>query len=139
MLHLSPTFKNGKPKWLCTSSTTKSSSPDNHIFGRPTSGSLRGAYFLAASAIAWMCGGVVPQHPPTMLIHPFSKKTELSRAMSAGVSSYPPMAFGRPALQYTSMKHSATFASLSRNGVICCAPKAQFNPKHIGFACLTDA
>ncbi len=28
--------------WLCTSSITKSSNPDNHIFGRPTLGNLKG-------------------------------------------------------------------------------------------------
>eukprot|EP00542_Grammatophora_oceanica_P007449 CAMPEP_0194057186 /NCGR_PEP_ID=MMETSP0009_2-20130614/62603_1 /TAXON_ID=210454 /ORGANISM="Grammatophora oceanica, Strain CCMP 410" /LENGTH=44 /DNA_ID= /DNA_START= /DNA_END= /DNA_ORIENTATION= len=34
ILHRSPTLRKGNPRWFVTSSTIKSSSPDNHIFGR---------------------------------------------------------------------------------------------------------
>ena len=40
-----------------------------------------------ASAIAAMCAGVDPQHPPTMLTQPFDANSPRTEAMSAGASS----------------------------------------------------
>jgi hypothetical protein len=57
----------------------------------------RGGNGRTALAIAAMWAGVDPQHPPTMLSQPFPAKSPSTAAMSAGVSSYPPKALGRPA------------------------------------------
>ena len=64
-----------------------SSKRESRILGRPMSGSLRALNWDDISFSALMWGGVDPQHPPTMLICPFSKKCELHFALSAGVSS----------------------------------------------------
>ena len=40
-----------------------------------------------AAAIAAMCSGVVPQHPPTRLIRPLCANSRRVAAMSSGVSS----------------------------------------------------
>ena len=45
-----------------------------------------------------MCGGVVPQQPPTMFTSPLSANSRMIEAVSSGFSSYSPKAFGRPAL-----------------------------------------
>mmetsp|Transcript_5087 Transcript_5087/g.6188 ORF Transcript_5087/g.6188 Transcript_5087/m.6188 type:complete len:206 (+) Transcript_5087:1351-1968(+) len=87
MLHLSPTFRKGKPTSLWTSSTIRSVSPESHIFGRPKSGSLRGLHILTASWIASMCCGVDPQQPPIIFTHPSCANCKLSAAISAGLSS----------------------------------------------------
>ena len=86
-----------------------------------------------------LSSGVDPQQPPTMLSQPFLKNTSLHSAMSCGDSSYPPMALGNPALEYTCMKHSTHFDSLSTNGTMWLAPKAQFKPTHMGLECLIEA
>src|SRR3989344_4698138 len=62
------------------------------------SGRARGGYLLPAAAIAWICAGVVPQQPPTMFKKPEAANSSTTTAISAGVSSYSPKAFGRPAL-----------------------------------------
>ncbi|MNG32929.1 hypothetical protein D3C84_1190570 [compost metagenome] len=74
----------------------------------------RGGYLATASAMAWMCGGVVPQQPPTMLRKPLAANSSTTAAISAGVSSYSPKAFGRPALGWAETWVSALFASSSR-------------------------
>src|SRR5690606_14897886 len=61
-------------------------------------GCWRGACACTAAAIASICAGVVPQQPPTRLSSPARAKSPSTRAMSSGVSSYPPNALGRPAL-----------------------------------------
>ena len=61
-------------------------------------GIVRGWSGRTASAIARMCSGVVPQHPPTMFSQPLAAKSRNTSEVSAAVSSYPPKAFGRPAL-----------------------------------------
>ena len=53
------------------------------------------------SAIAAMCAGVVPQHPPTMLSKPAAANSRNTLEVYSGVSSYPPISFGRPAFGYT--------------------------------------
>ena len=63
-----------------------------------TFGRRRGGRFSTASAIALMCGGVVPQQPPTMFSQPLRANSPSSRAIDCGVSSKPPNAFGKPAL-----------------------------------------
>ena len=72
------------------------SSPLKCVVGL-SSGGVLGAQSATASAIAWMCSGVVPQQPPTMLSQPLRAKSPSTSAMCSGVSSYSPKAFGRPA------------------------------------------
>mmetsp|Transcript_2251 Transcript_2251/g.5323 ORF Transcript_2251/g.5323 Transcript_2251/m.5323 type:complete len:213 (+) Transcript_2251:4847-5485(+) len=109
------------------SADSKPSSPDNNIFfgefGAPSLSSASpcpfgdvvapaaaevltapahcrfslGLIAPTASFSAAMCAGKVPQHPPTTFRRPFSANTVRSREKSAGVSSYPPIAFGNPA------------------------------------------
>ncbi len=75
-----------------------SSSPLNvGRFGRD-SGSFRGATSRTASAMARMCSGVVPQHPPRRLTKPASARSLTSPPVVSGVSSYSPIALGSPAL-----------------------------------------
>ena len=62
------------------------------------SGTVRGLNGCTASAIARMCSGVVPQHPPVMLSQPLSAHSRRYPAVSGGCSSYSAIAFGRPAL-----------------------------------------
>ena len=40
-------------------------------------GGFLGGYFLAISAIAFMCSGVVPQHPPTIFTSPSCKNSSM--------------------------------------------------------------
>ena len=47
-------------------------------------------------AMARMCAGVVPQHPPTRLTHPSSTKRCSFSARLSGVSPYCPRSSGRP-------------------------------------------
>ncbi len=63
-----------------------------------TSGTTRGLASAAASAIALMWSGVVPQQPPTRLTNPAVANSPTTDAIASGVSSYSPNAFGRPAL-----------------------------------------
>ena len=48
--------------------------------------------------MAAMWSGVVPQQPPTMLTSPAAANSPTTAAISSGVSSYSPKAFGSPAL-----------------------------------------
>ena len=59
--------------------------------------SARGGRPATASAMARMCSGRVPQHPPTILSQPFDANSRTTAAIDSGVSSYSPRAFGRPA------------------------------------------
>ena len=85
-----------------------------------------------------MCSGVVPQQPPSMLTRPSSAKSLTLSANISGVSSYPPIALGRPALGYEWTKQSAHAESACMNGSICCAPSAQLRPMHRGLEWATD-
>ncbi len=78
------------------------------------SGITRGGYLPTASAIAWICAGVVPQQPPTMLRKPEAANSSTTAAISAGLSSYSPKAFGRPALGCAETWVPALLASSSR-------------------------
>ena len=78
------------------------------------SGITRGGYLATASAIAWICAGVVPQQPPMMLRKPLAANSSTTAAISAGVSSYSPKALGRPALGWADTWVSALLASSSR-------------------------
>ncbi len=60
----------------------------------------RRLHWIAASRISRICSGVVPQHPPTMLISPLEQNSCRISAVSRGNSSYSPNALGRPALGY---------------------------------------
>ena len=75
---------------------TSGSRPQRRV-RRSTCGRTRGATPRTASAIARMCAGVVPQHPPTMFSKPARAHSPRLRAIESGVSSKPPKAFGRPA------------------------------------------
>src|SRR5262249_15640910 len=48
-------------------------------------------------AIAAMCSGVVPQHPPTMVTKALVANSRRYDPVWSGCSSYSPNAFGRPA------------------------------------------
>eukprot|EP00952_Eustigmatos_sp_NYUAD-ZCMA_P009530 39355-Eustigmatos_ZCMA.PRE.1 len=73
-----------------------------------------------------------------MLTRDSSTNALLSRCMSSGVSSYPPIALGRPAFEYTDTKHSEILDRRWRNGRICFAPSAQFKPTQKGLTWRTD-
>src|SRR5476651_2488242 len=77
------------------------SNPLNLIHGS-TVGTLRGRKFFTASAIALMCGGVVPQQPPTMFSQPFCAHSRNCGARDSGVSGKPvgSSGFGNPAFGY---------------------------------------
>src|SRR5581483_2586959 len=51
--------------------------------------SFLGAHPCTASAIALICGGVVPQQPPTMFNQPFSAHSRNCGASVSGVSGKP--------------------------------------------------
>ena len=92
MLVRSPTLTNS-----VSSVTVSGSSPDSRSAGR-TSAGVRGVVPATARAMAAMCAGVVPQQPPTRFTKPASANSDTIAAVSSGVSSYSPKAFGRPAL-----------------------------------------
>ena len=56
---------------------------------RGTAGTLRGGNPRTASAIAWMCSGVVPQHPPTIFSQPCSAHSRTFGVIVSGVSEKP--------------------------------------------------
>ena len=60
-------------------------------------GTLLGANPSVAVEIAVICEGVVPHHPPTMLIKPSSANSFIIDAVNSGDSSYSPKALGKPA------------------------------------------
>ena len=62
------------------------SRPLSRIKGSGTGGTL-GGNFAALSAIHFICSGVVPQHPPTILTNPFAIKSSTRWAVSCGNSS----------------------------------------------------
>jgi hypothetical protein len=62
-----------------------------------SSGMARGGCGLTASTMARIWSGVVPQQPPMMLMKPLAAQSPSSAAICAGVSSYSPNSFGRPA------------------------------------------
>ncbi len=53
------------------------------------SGTTRGAKARTASAIFAICGGVVPQQPPTMFSQPASAHSAICGASDSGVSGKP--------------------------------------------------
>ena len=132
MLVRSPTLMNSELR-----SMVKGSRPDRRQ-ALGISGITRGGYLLTASAIAWICAGVVPQQPPTMFKKPEAANSSTTTAISAGVSSYSPKAFGRPALGCAETWVSALAASSSRYGRRSLAPRAQFRPTEIGLAWRTE-
>ena len=91
-------------------SMTHGSRPDRRR-ARGTSVGTRGLPPEALLAIAAMCSGVVPQHPPTMLTSPEVANSPTTRAIASGVSSYSPNALGRPALGWAETKQSAIRSS----------------------------
>src|SRR4051812_42358871 len=93
-------------------------------------GTLRGAIPRTASAMALICGGVVPQQPPTMLSQPFSAQSRNCGASDSGVSGKPVgnNGFGSPAFGYALAQMGATFESSSMSGRNSFGPSAQFMP-----------
>ena len=85
---------------------THGSRPASRSAGGTCAG-CRGAPCVDAVAIAAMCSGVVPQHPPTMLTSPASANSPMTRAIASGVSSYSPKALGSPAFGWAETKQSA--------------------------------
>ncbi|MCY1277422.1 hypothetical protein D9M70_261140 [compost metagenome] len=132
MLVRSPTFTNSELR-----SMVKGSRPDRRQ-ALGISGITRGGCLATALAMASMCAGVVPQQPPMMLRKPEAANSSTTTAISAGVSSYSPKAFGRPALGWAETKVSALVASSSRYGRSSLAPRAQFRPTEIGLAWRTE-
>ena len=63
-------------------------------------GTTRGFSPRTAAVMAWMCGGVVPQQPPTMFSQPFCAHSCNCGASVSGVSGNPvgSSGFGSPAL-----------------------------------------
>ncbi|MCY1238191.1 hypothetical protein D9M72_509160 [compost metagenome] len=108
MLVRSPTFTNSELR-----SMVKGSRPERRQ-ALGMSGITRGGYLATASAMAWMCGGVVPQQPPTMLSRPLAANSSTTSAICAGLSSYSPKALGRPALGCAETWVSALAASSAR-------------------------
>ena len=96
------------------------------------SGMARGLYLATASAMAWICAGVVPQQPPTMFRKPLAANSSTTTAISSGVSSYSPKAFGRPALGCADTWVLALATNSSRYGRSSLAPRAQFRPTENG-------
>ena len=82
---------------LLDGSMVKGSRPLTRVTGLCL-GSVLGLNLAAVAAMAAMCAGRVPQQPPTMLIHPFSRYFAKVSAIVSGVSSYSPNWLGRPAL-----------------------------------------
>src|SRR5690606_3068924 len=81
-----------------------------HAATSSTRGSVRGGSPATAPAMARMCSGVVPQQPPLLLTRPDCANAPSTAAISAGVSSYSPKAFGRPALGWALTWQSAMSA-----------------------------
>ncbi len=72
----------------------------NKNYASTISGKGLGAIFFTAFAIAAMCGGVVPQQPPSIFTQPSLAHSATMAAVCSGLSSYSPIALGRPALGY---------------------------------------
>ncbi len=82
-----------------------------------------------------MWAGVVPQQPPTMFTSPDRANSSSIPAVSSGVSSYPPKAFGRPAFGCEATYVSANRARSATCGRISAAPSEQLTPTTSGLAC----
>ena len=84
--------------WKFESGRTVSASIPERCVKRSRGGAMRrGSRLRTASAIARMCAGVVPQQPPTTLTKPLCAQSVIRPDISAGVSSYSPIALGSPA------------------------------------------
>ena len=103
----SPTFTNSESGPMLSGSR-----PASRSFFSIT-GIGRGVMPCTAFAIARMCAGVVPQHPPAMLMKPDSANSRRMSAVYSGDSSYSPKALGRPAFGWMLMCVSATRESSS--------------------------
>ena len=79
--------------------TVTLSSPLKRRYGS-ISASSRGGESFTVSAIAFMCAGVVPQQPPTILSQPLSAHSRSCGAKDSGVSGKPvgSSGSGKPAL-----------------------------------------
>ena len=121
-LVLSPIFTK-----LLSGRMVTGSRPLNFVNGL-ISGTFRGEIPSTSSAMALMCAGVVPQHPPTRLTRPLSANSLMILAIVSGDSSYSPNSLGSPALGYTNVYMSPTEDSSSSHGRICTAPRAQLRP-----------
>ena len=56
--------------------------------GLSTVDNFLGWYFATKVAITFMCSGVVPQHPPSILTKPSFKNSSTCAPICSGVSSY---------------------------------------------------
>ena len=91
-LHRSPMLRK-----LRSADTSSGSSPAR-VSDCDDWGMARGDAFAAISAMAEICSGVVPQHPPTMFRLPDESIPLSFDCISSGVSSYSPISLGKPAL-----------------------------------------
>ena len=129
MLVRSPTLTNGM-----SSVSANGSSPESSRRGVRV-GTTRGVSPTTASAIAPMCGGVVPQHPPTMLTRPASANSLRNPAVVVGcLVVVAEFVRAVPAFGYTHSNVSATAEISSMWGRISSAPSAQFKPTVSGWA-----
>ena len=99
-----------------------------------TSGTARGASPATAALIARMCAGVVPQQPPTTFTIPATANSRSTLDVKSGVSSYPPISFGRPAFGCTVTKQPAVRESSWTYARSSFAPSAQLSPIDSGLA-----
>jgi len=89
---------------------------------------LLGFLSFAASAINFICLGVVPQHPPIIFIPELFIKFFNISTVSSGVSLYSPISLGSPAFGYIEIGLFVNFPNLSISGNSSVAPKEQFKP-----------
>ena len=90
-------------------------------------------------AIAAMCSGVVPQHPPMTFTSPLSMNGRTLSAITDGLWSYLPSSSGIPAFGCALTKQGAFAEISSIRGSIRSAPKEQFRPTDITPKGRTDA
>lgn len=93
MLHLSPILTKGM-----FSLKINSDYPENIVKCASCFGSDLGLIPYIAFFNYAIYSGVVPQHPPAIFNNPSSANFLILSANISGVSSYPPIAFGSPAL-----------------------------------------
>ena len=103
-----------------------------------TSGTALGATPSTASFKARMWPGLVPQHPPVILMSPLLANSSMIPAICSGVSSYSPNSFGNPAFGCAHTRVSAMRASSATYGRRSAAPSAQLRPIMNGSACCTE-
>src|SRR3546814_103173 len=82
--------------FLIHDASSNGSSPES-LMATDFCGTARGGSPATCFAIWAMCGGVVPQQPPTMLSRPAFAHSSIWPHICSGVSSYSPNSFGRPA------------------------------------------